>query len=382
VKLLFWFSIFLILYAYLLYPGWLYLRTRLYPRPVGKKPIFPKISFIIAARNEAQNLEEKLTNLQGLDYPRELIETIVVSDGSTDETNAILDKSVGVHAILLPVHGGKAKALNHAIESANGEIVVFMDARQRVAADSIKMLVEGFADPAVGCVSGALVLGDGEGNSPRGVGSYWKMEKGIRGWESASGSVVGATGALYAVRRNLVPRLPAGVILDDVFIPMEVVRQGARVIFEPRAVVWDSLPPSPKQEFRRKVRTLFGNYQLTRVAPWLLTAQNPLRFEFVSHKLFRLAVPFALIGMILSSAFLSGFVYRLPLAAAIGIAALGALALVRAPLGVVSRVADLALAFVLLNTAAMVAFFYFSVGRKQVWEESQSDELPFKCQVS
>jgi len=114
----------------------------------------------------------------------------------------------------------------------------------------------------------------------------------------------------------------------------------------------------------------------------LLTAQNPLRFEFVSHKLFRLAVPFALIGMVLSSAFLSGFVYRLPLAAAIGIVALGALALVRAPLGVVSRVTDLALAFVLLNTAAMVAFFYFSVGRKQVWEESQSDELPFKCQVS
>ncbi len=159
-----------------------------------------------------------------------------------------------------------------------------MDARQRVATDSLKTLVESFADPAVGCVSGALMLGDGEETSPRGVGSYWKLEKAIRYWESTGGSTVGATGALYAVRRTLVPHLPTGIILDDVFIPMEVARRGARVIFEPRALAWDSLPSKPKQEFRRKVRTLFGNYQLLRMAPWLLTTANPLRFEFVSHK--------------------------------------------------------------------------------------------------
>src|SRR5208282_2794898 len=156
-------------------------------------------------------------------------------------------------------------------------------------------------------VSGALMLGNGKETSPRGVGSYWQMEKAIRHWESTGGSAVGATGALYAVRRSLVPHLPSGLILDDVFIPMEVARQGARVIFEPRALAWDKLPTEPKQEFRRKVRTLFGNYQLLRTAPWLLTAANPLRFEFVSHKLCRLAVPFAIIGMILSSAFLSEF---------------------------------------------------------------------------
>lgn len=211
------------------------------------------------------------------------------------------------------------------------------------------------------------MLGDGEGASPRGVGSYWKLEKTIRYWESKGGSTVGATGALYAVKRNLVPRLPTGLILDDVFIPMEVARHGERVIFEPRALAWDNLPSKPKLEFRRKVRTLFGNYQLLRIAPWLLTTANPLRFEFISHKVCRLAVPFALIGTILSSAFLSGVVYRLPLVAAIGVGTLGALASVRAPLGVVSRLTDLALAFVLLNTAAIVAFFYFAMGKKQVW---------------
>ena len=106
---------------------------------------------------------------------------------------------------------------------------------------------------------------------------------------------------------------------------MEVARHGERVIFEPRALAWDSLPSKPKQEFHRKVRTLFGNYQLLRMSPWLLTAANPLRFEFVSHKLCRLAVPFALIGMIVSSVFLSGFIYRLPFAAIVGLGTLGSL---------------------------------------------------------
>jgi biofilm PGA synthesis N-glycosyltransferase PgaC len=369
VKLLFWFSIFVIFYAYLLYPIWLFLRARLYPRRVCGKPIFPKISIVIAARNEGKHLREKLHNLQQLDYPGGLVETLVASDGSTDQTNGILSNlsDSRVRSILLPLHAGKAEALNRAIAAANGDILVFMDARQRVATDSVKMLIESFADPAVGCVSGALMLGDGAKTSPRGVGSYWKMEKAIRSWESTGGSVVGATGALYAVRRSLVPHLPAGIILDDVFIPMEVARRGARVIFEPRALAWDNLPSNPKQEFRRKVRTLFGNYQLLRIAPWLLTTENPLQFEFVSHKVCRLTVPFAFIGMILSSVFLSGFVYRIPLAAAIGVATLGALAFVRVPLGIASRLTDLALAFVLLNTAAIVAFFYFAVGKDRVW---------------
>jgi poly-beta-1,6-N-acetyl-D-glucosamine synthase len=372
VKLAFWFSTLLVLYTYLGYPCWLSLRTRLFPRPVAKKPIFPKVSIIIAARNEAENIKRKLNNLRELDYPAELIETIVVSDGSTDETNRFLDETAGITAILLPVHAGKAAALNHAVREATGEIVVFMDARQRVATDSVKMLVEGFADPTVGCVSGALMLGDGDANSLRGVGSYWKMEKGIRHWESASGSVVGATGALYAVRRSLVPEIPPDTILDDVFIPMEVVRRGARVIFEPRAVVWDRLPSTPQREFLRKVRTLFGNYQLLRIAPWLLTAKNSLRFEFTSHKLLRLAVPFALLVILIVSAFLPGIVYRLPLIGAMGIAVLGVLSLMRVPLGKASRAVDLAFAFALLNTAAVVALVYFSLGKKGLWVCSPS----------
>jgi len=370
VKILFWFSLSLVIYAYFIYPSWLFLRVRLYPRPVRPKPIFPTVSIVIAARNEGKCLKEKLHSLQRLDYPGGLMETIVVSDGSTDQTNEILGNLADsrVRSILLSANLGKAQSLNRAIEVSNGDIIVFMDVRQRVATDSLKMLVENFADPTVGCVSGELVLGRVEESAaPRGVGSYWKMEKSIRCWESASGSTVGATGALYAARRSLIPRLPAALVLDDVFVPMAVARNGARVIFEPRALAWDVLSSSSKQEFQRKVRTLFGNYQLLRFAPWLLTAANPLRFEFISHKLSRLAVPFALISVIVASAFLSGFIYKLPIAVGIGLAALGALSLLRAPLGFGSRVAELALAFFLLNTAALVAFFYFAIGKKQVW---------------
>jgi biofilm PGA synthesis N-glycosyltransferase PgaC len=271
------------------------------------------------------------------------------------------------HVILLPAPVGKAESLNRGVAAAGGELVVFMDVRQKIACDSVRILAESFADPTVGCVSGTLELGDDTENSPSGIKSYWNMEKRIRDWESESGSVVGATGALYAVRRKLIPWVPVGTILDDVLIPMSIAQQGARVILERRAIAWDHLPPNPNQEFRRKVRTLFGNYQLLRIAPWLLSGKNPLRFEFVSHKLARLAVPFALIAMILSSLFLSGVIYRLPLIAAIGIAAMGALAYARVPSGFISRFTHLALAFVLLNTAAMVAFFYFLLGKKRVW---------------
>ena len=276
MKLLFWLSFFLVSYTYLLYPAWLFFRSKVRPKPVKSEPIFAKVSVVIAVRNEGAHIDEKLANLHNLDYPKELLEILVVSDGSTDQTNEVLGRRVGseVRSIILQTHVGKAEALNRALGTVAGEIVVFMDARQRIAIDALRVIIGNFADPRVGCVSGALMLEKAGATATRGVGSYWEMEKSIRLWESLSGSSVGATGALYAVRRSLIPHLPEGLILDDVFIPMEVVRRGARVIFEPRAIAWDNLPVRPLQEFRRKVRTLFGNYQLLHLAPWLLKQQS------------------------------------------------------------------------------------------------------------
>jgi biofilm PGA synthesis N-glycosyltransferase PgaC len=161
---------------------------------------------------------------------------------------------------------------------AQGDIVVFTDARQKIERGAIRLLMENFADPEVGAVSGELMLGDpANGETDRGVGLYWRIEKRVRELESSAGSVVGATGAIYAVRRELVAKVPADTILDDVFIPMNVAKQGFRVLFDERAKAWDAPDLGSQREFRRKVRTLSGNYQLLQLAPWLLRGENPLR---------------------------------------------------------------------------------------------------------
>jgi hypothetical protein len=229
-------------------------------------------------------------------------------------------------------------------------------------------MLENFADPGVGCVSGELMLGNSEASpSGEGLGFYWKVEKCIRELESASGSVVGATGALYAMRHELLSPLPPETILDDVYWPMQAVLQGSRVVFDERARAWDSLDPQLEREFARKVRTLTGNYQLLQLAPWLLSASNPIRFEFVSHKLLRLAVPLALFGILAASLVLRQPVYRFALLLQGLVYGLSLLSLARPGRGRLARIANLASAFVLLNTAAVVAFANFVSGRKAAW---------------
>jgi hypothetical protein len=212
------------------------------------------------------------------------------------------------------------------------------------------------------------MLGDsGRGEETMGPGLYWKIEKKIRELESASGSVVGATGALYAVRRGLLVPVPAGTILDDVYVPMHVVRQGARVVFDERARAWDRPNLGTRREFGRKVRTLTGNYQLVQLAPWLVTFGNPLWLEFMSHKLLRLLVPFGLFVTLGSTCFLAEPLYRLALVLQLAFYTLGLLAMVPMRKGPLNRVTDAAFTFVVLNTAAVVAFANFVTGRKAVW---------------
>ena len=185
--------------------------------------------------------------------------------------------------------------------------------------------------------------------------------------ESASGSVVGATGAIYAVRRQLLVHIPAGTILDDVYIPMNVVREGFRVTFVPNAHAWDLADQGSDREFSRKVRTLTGNYQLVQIAPWLLGASNPLRFEFVSHKLLRLFAPFALAAALIASVALPQPFYRAALIVQIAFYGLSLIAMTKVLTGPLAKVADAARTFVILNSAAAVAFVKFVTGGRVAW---------------
>jgi biofilm PGA synthesis N-glycosyltransferase PgaC len=371
VKLVFWCSVAVLAYTYFGYPAWLWLRSRYRHQPVHASPIVPSVSIVMVVRNEAAVLERKLNNLLELDYPRDLSEIVVVSDGSTDATDQILNYYAAdrrVRIVVKPDSRGKAACLNEAIAVARGEIIVFTDARQKIEPEAMRLLAQQFGDAAVGCASGELMLGNPEsGEVVGGVGLYWRIEKNIREMESASGSVVGATGALYAVRRNLLVPVPAGTILDDVYIPMHVVRQGFRVIFVPTARAWDIADQGTDREFSRKVRTLSGNYQLVQLAPWLLSASNPLRLEFISHKLFRLFAPFALTAAFIASLTLTQPFYRLALVLQLVFYVLSLVALMKVTTGPLTRVADAACTFVVLNSAAFVAFLNFVTGRQAAW---------------
>jgi biofilm PGA synthesis N-glycosyltransferase PgaC len=379
IKYIFWIAAALVGYSYLGYPAWLWLRSRWSPRPVrrgaGGSPAAPAVSAVMVVRNEEAVIARKLDNLLTLDYPETQLDVVVVSDGSSDRTSAILadyarDSGLRtrVRTLMKPVSHGKAAGLNDAIKLATGEVLLFTDARQQIESGALRLLIENFADPDVGAASGELMLGDPtSGETGKGMGLYWRMEKKIRELESASGSVAGATGAIYCARRRLLDPLPEGTILDDVLLPMQIVRQGSRVIFDSRARAWDSPDLGEGREFSRKVRTLSGNYQLLQLAPWLLSSQNAIRFEFVSHKLSRLVVPFALLALLIASMFLPQPLYRAALGAQLAFYALSLAALAGVKIGPLSRIADPARTFVVLNSAAMVAFINFVTGRKAVW---------------
>ena len=363
-----WCCLALVGYAYFGYAVFLWLYVQAFRRPIRREPHFPTVSVVIAARNEEESLPAKLANLASLNYPSDLLQVIVASDGSTDRTAEILGQHRDrLTAVILESSHGKASALNAAVQQASGELLVFLDVRQRVDAEAISELAACFADPEVGAVSGELLLESSIGaSSSNALGIYWRIEKMVRKLEAASGSVVGVTGAIYAIRRELYVAIPPATILDDVFVPMQVVRQGKRVVFQPSAIARDFIFAQSGKEFSRKVRTLTGNYQLLLLAPWLLSPRNPLLFRFISHKLLRLLVPFLLVTMLIVSSVIETPFYRFAFFLQILFYVLAAFGGVMPSIRRFKPVA-IATTFVMLNVAAAMAFYNFIVGRKQVW---------------
>lgn len=360
MQLVFWISIAGILYTYAGYPLLLLLRKRV---PVLRRACTPKVSIILAAHNEERNLPRKLAALRSLDYPAELLEIVVASDGSTDGTNDLLRLTPEVASVLLPTPAGKAEAINQAVRMATGDVLVCLDVRQSLDPNAVRELVSCLADPEIGAVSGALHLEDALGRpSVDGLGMYWKLEKLTRRLESATGSVVGVTGAIYAMRRELFQPIPKGTLLDDVLIPMQVARAGKRVIFHPGAIARDRIFAEPGKEFGRKVRTLTGNYQMLQLAPWLLGPANPLLLRLISHKLLRLVVPLFLVTLLVSSALAPAFPYKVFFVLQVFFYLIALFGLLL-PGARQQRVVGVPYTFVMLNSAAALAFYNFVGGR-------------------
>ncbi len=255
----------------------------------------PHVVVLVVGHNEADRIAAKIASCLAQSYPAEKLRVLVVSDGSNDAMVDVvreLDED-RVRMLAFGKRRGKAACLNDAIETCDEEVIVLTDARQPLHCDAVRYLVADLADEAIGAVGGELVLltaqADGFGE---GIDAYWRYEKFIRRQESRAGSTVGVSGALYALRRSLWRPIPPNTILDDVLIPMNVVMQGKRVIFESRALAWDQPSATPRRERMRKVRTLAGNFQLLALRPELLLPwRNPIFFQFVAHKCLRLLVP-------------------------------------------------------------------------------------------
>ena len=300
MKAAFWISLAVISYTYAGYPLIMFLLARLRARRWKREPVDASVSVVMAVHNGAHLLRGQIDHLTGLD-PAYVREVIVVSDGSDDGTAEILQQvnDTRVRTIILEEQGGKAAALNHGIAAASSEILLFVDIRPEVAPGALKTLLSNFADPLVGCVAGELVLNtaghDAAASAVSGV--YWRYEQWIRNCEAAWDSPVGVYGGFYAARRTLVTAFPAGIILDDMFQPLAIIRQGYRSVLDRTAFVTDTWPGKVAGEFQRKVRTLAGNYQLVSLAPWVLSLRNRVLFQLVSHKLLRLVVPYFFVAV-------------------------------------------------------------------------------------
>jgi cellulose synthase/poly-beta-1,6-N-acetylglucosamine synthase-like glycosyltransferase len=303
----------LILWVYVGYPLFLLLITRWsMSAPVRCEPIEPLVTLIISAYNEGRIIRRKIANSLALDYPRERLEVLVVSDCSDDDTDAIVKEyeNKGVKLIRMRKRGGKTGGLNFAVPPAAGDIIIFSDANALYHRQAVRHLVRNFADPAVGCVTGEsrYEIDENAADSTASENLYWRYELALKKMETKIGSLVGGDGAIYAIRKKLFrPLRPED--LSDFVNPLQIVAQGYRNVYEPEAISFEGGAETFEKEFRRKVRIVNRAWRgLWRVRQVL----NPFRFGFytvqvISHKLLRWLIPLFMAGAFLANLFLLNY---------------------------------------------------------------------------
>jgi biofilm PGA synthesis N-glycosyltransferase PgaC len=372
--ILFWLAAAFVAYTYLVYPLGIWLLSRRRDEPAIDIPAnfdWPEVTVVIAVHNEASRIETKIENLRALDYPQERLAILIVSDGSSDATNDILSHIPRIAWHAYAPRRGKAHALNVALHRVVTPVVAFADVRQEIDAVALKYLVSRLSKPGIGAVSGELVHRDPANPTAASIGLYWRYEKWIRKAESRFASAVGATGALYAIRREDFVPLADDALLDDFEIPMQIIRRGMRNVLDDRAIFFDDLQHDAAGEKKRKIRTLTGNFQAFFRHPWLFSpTANPVFVQFLSHKVFRLMVPYMLVVALVASAFAGTIVYE---ALAVLQCAFYAAAIIGMRSATLrrNRLVCFAAVFVEMNLSAVIALLKYAGGRVDArWEKT------------
>jgi len=379
LEITFWVLALTVIYVYAGYPALLLLRSNIATKPIRRGTSLSQVTLVISAFNEDDVIAAKIENSLSLDYPRELLDVLVVSDASDDDTDDIVrgfadDK---VRLLRMPQRGGKTLGLNAAVEQTDSEIVVFSDANAMYREDAIRALVRNFDDDEVGAAVGESTYSSAASDADRSESAYWRYETAIKRLETEIGSTVGGDGAIYAVRRSLY-RAMAADALSDFVNPLQVVAQGKRCVYEPDAVSVEDAAGSFDKEFRRKVRIVNRAWRATMAMKQML---NPFRFGFfslqlLSHKLLRWLVPIFL-AVILGTniaLFSAGPIYQATLAVQL---AFYALALIGAMLEGQrnSVVFYVPYYFCLVNVASIFGIFEAYLGKTYTtWSTARADD--------
>lgn len=372
LEIVFWTLFATVAWCYFGYPAAMRLLARVRPAPPAPEGPPPgRVSVVLAVRDEAVRLPARLANLLEQEGADESLEIVVVCNGCSDGTEQVAAEAAReeprIRVLVSPGAEGKSGALNRAAAQAAGDVLVFADARQTFDSDVLRRLASHFEDPRVAAVSGRLVIGESGVAAVAGVRGYWGYETRLRLAESATGSVVGVTGAIYALRREQFDPMPPNLILDDVWLPMRAVQMGGRVILDPLAIARDLPSTDHRSEFRRKVRTMVGNLQLVRLRPDLLIpGRNPILGRFISHKLLRLATPVCLLGMLVIGLSSGSPLYQGLALVQLAFYALGAVGLV-----LPSTLLAFPAAFLLVHAAVVVALFRFRKSADSVWHAAE-----------
>ena len=299
IALLFWVSLGGILYTYFGYPVLIFILAQIIHKPEAYQTYQPSVTLLIAAYNEEAVIEDKIKNSLTIDYPKELFQILIVTDGSADKTPEIVKRYInyGIEILHHPERRGKMAAINRAWPNARGEIVVFSDANNYYQSDTIYKLIQPFGNPGVGAATGAKVIGQDDGNLGASEGLYWKYESFIKKQESRAGSCTSAAGEVLAIRKNLYSSPPDNVINDDFYIAMQIVRDGFRLVYVPEAKSVERVSPSAQDEITRRTRINAGRFQAIAMARQILPFNHPLLvWQILSHKFLRPIVPFFMIG--------------------------------------------------------------------------------------